>query len=226
MAASVRRTARINLRAFQSNLRSLLELDDQLVLDARADAYGHGVLAIVQTALEAGVSTIRVSPAQSVLPGVRRSALMTVPSVRRLVGPEAYGLDGPYAAVMTLSGEIVAVKPTEAGAGVSYGYSYRTERPTNLALVALGYADGVPRLASNRATVAVADRQHPLVGRVAMDQFVVDCGDAVPTVGDEAVLFGEPELGHPTAGEWAIHTERTALQLTAGLGSRIERVYE
>ncbi len=226
MAASVRRTARIDLRAFQSNLRSLLELDDQIVVDARADAYGHGVIAIVRAALEVGVSTIRVSPAQSALPGVRRSALMTVPSVRRLVGPEAYGLDGPYTAVMTLSGEIVAVKPTEAGAGVSYGYTYRTERPTTLALVALGYADGVPRLASNRASVAIADRQLPLVGRVAMDQFVVDCGDAVPALGDAAVLFGQRELGQPTAGEWAIHTERTALQLTAGLGSRIERVYE
>lgn len=226
MAASVRRTARIDVRAFQRNLRLLLESDDQLVLDARADAYGHGVLPIVRAALDAGVSTIRVSPAQSVLPGVRRSALMTVPSVRRLVGPEAYGLDGPYAAVMTLSGEIVAVKSTEAGAGVSYGYSYRTEQPTTLALVALGYADGVPRLASNRATVAIADRQLPLVGRVAMDQFVVDCGDAVPTVGDAAVLFGQPELGHPSARDWAIYTERSALQLTAGLGSRIERTYE
>lgn len=226
--ASVRRTARIDLTAFVANLQRLLNSDDLLVLDARADAYGHGAGTIVRAALDAGVSTVRVSPNQTGLDGVKRSALMTVPSVRRrLIGAEAYGLapGGSDRPVMTLSGEVVAVKPTEADAGVSYGYSYRTTEPTTLALVALGYADGVPRLASNRASVFVAGAPRPLVGRVAMDQFVVDCGTgAVPAVGDEAVLFGDPELGHPSAVEWGEVTGRSALDVTAGLGSRIERV--
>ena len=124
--------------------------------------------------------------------------------------------------MLTVVGEVIAVKPTDAGAGVSYGYSYHTSDATTLALVALGYADGVPRLVSNRAQVLVGDSLHPLVGRVAMDQFVVDCGSFAPTVGDSAVLFGP---GASTAQEWAEHAERSALELTAGLGSRIHRIY-
>ncbi|MGX5680324.1 alanine racemase [Schumannella luteola] len=218
----MRRRALIDLDAFATNLARALESDSDLILDARADAYGHGIQPIVAAALAAGVGTVRVSPSQSVLPGIRRSALMTVPSKRRLLGAEAYGLDGASPPVMTLIGEIVAVKHVGPDAGVSYGYTYRTAAPTTLALVALGYADGVPRLASNRASVSIGGRPLPLVGRIAMDQFVVDCAEHVPTVGDDAVLFG---AGAPSAAEWGEHTERPPLQLTAGIGSRVERVY-
>ena len=224
--ASLRRTARIDLAAFVANLQRLLQSDDLLILDARADAYGHGAATLVPAALEAGVATVRVSPNQAGLAGVKRSRLMTVPSVsRRLVGAEAYGVAGDFIPVLTVAGEVVAVKPTEADAGVSYGYTYRTTEATTLALVGLGYADGVPRLASNRASVFIGGAVHPLVGRVAMDQFVVDCGSATPSVGDEAVLFGNPAQGHPSAAEWGDLTGRSALDLTAGLGARIERVF-
>ncbi len=220
--AGLRREARIDLDAFASNLRMLLSADDSFVLDARADAFGHGVQQIVRAAIDAGVSSIRVSPEQVELTGVKRSSLMTVTPSRRVVAAEAYGLVEQTVPVMTLVAEVIAVKPTEPGAGVSYGYSYRTTEPTTLALVGLGYADGVPRLASNRASVLVAGALHPLVGRVAMDQFVVDCGASALAVGDTAVLFG---AGAASAQEWAVHTERSALELTAGLGSRIHRVY-
>ncbi len=220
--AGVRREARIDLGAFARNLRSLLEVDDSFVLDARADAFGHGAQQIVRTALDLGVNTVRVSPNQTNLLGIKRSALMTVAPRRTVVADDAYGLTEATTPVMTLVGEVIAVKPAEAGVGVSYGYSYHTTDATTLALVALGYADGVPRLASNRAEVLVAGGLHPLVGRVAMDQFVVDCGPDAPSVGDEAVLFG---ASGPTARDWAEHSERSALDLTAGLGSRIVRVY-
>ena len=225
--AAVLREARVDLGAFATNLRLLLSADDSFVLDARADAFGHGAQNIVRTALDAGVSTVRVSANQANLAGVKRSSLMTVAPRRRLLAAEAYGLTEGTSPVMTLIGEVIAVKPTEAGAGVSYGYSYHTTDATTLALVALGYADGVPRLVSNRAEVLVAGARHPLVGRVAMDQFVVDCGSDVPSVGDSVVLFGSGPLGSgaPSAQEWASHSERSALELTAGLGSRIQRVY-
>lgn len=224
-SASVRRTARIDLSVFRTNLAALLADDDSFVLDARANAFGHGLVELSRVALDVGVTTIRVSPAEAQLPGVRRSALMTVPTRRRLVGAEAYGLDGRHTPVMTLVGEVISVKHVPADAGVSYGYTYRTPEPTTLALVALGYADGVPRLASNRASVAIAGSVRPLVGRVAMDQFVVDLGGDEPTVGHEAVLFGDAAAGHPVATDWAVHTERSPLELTAGIGSRVERVY-
>jgi alanine racemase len=140
-----------------------------------------------------------------------------------VIGAAAYGLAPGTRPVLTLIGEVVAVKRVGADAGVSYGYSYRTSGPTTLALIGLGYADGVPRLASNRATVRVGSAQHPLVGRVAMDQFVVDCGDDVPELGSDAVLFGDPDRGAPSAFDWATATERDPLALTAGLGQRIVR---
>jgi alanine racemase len=140
-----------------------------------------------------------------------------------LIRAAAYGLAPESRPVLTLVGEVVSVKRVAADAGVSYGYSYRTAAPTTLALVALGYADGVPRLASNRATVQVGSGRHPLVGRVAMDQFVVDCGDDAPEVGSDAVLFGDPDRGAPSALDWATATERSPLALTAGLGQRISR---
>jgi len=135
----------------------------------------------------------------------------------------AYGLAAGSRPVLSLEGEVVAVKRVPADAGVSYGYTHRTARATTLALIGLGYSDGVPRLASNRARVLVAGAQRPLVGRIAMDQLVVECGDAEPRPGETAILFGDPERGEPSAAEWAGWTERAPLDLTAGLGVRILR---
>ncbi|HEY4152255.1 MAG TPA: alanine racemase, partial [Pseudolysinimonas sp.] len=80
-------------------------------------------------------------------------------------------------AVMQLSAAVAAVRRVPAGTHVSYGYTHRTDRETTLALVPLGYADGVPRAASSRGSVAINGRLCPVVGRIAMDQFLVDVGD-------------------------------------------------
>jgi alanine racemase len=220
--AGIRRMARIDLDAFAVNVAGASSLD------ARADAYGHGLALLGPVARDAGVASAVVSDERDA--EVARSFFTEVlvgrlPRDTSVIGAAAYGLDPDATTrpVMTLIGEVVAVKHVGADAGVSYGYSYRTSSATTLALVALGYADGVPRLASNRATVHVGSAVHPLVGRVAMDQFVVDCGDDVPELGGDAVLFGDPASGVPTAQEWATATEREPLDLTAGLGARIRR---
>jgi len=161
-----------------------------------------------ETARQAGFSDVRIGRAHHDVPAT---------------GPSAYGLADDARPVLTLEAEVVAVKQVPAGAGVSYGYTYRTTRGSTLALVGLGYSDGVPRLASNRAQVLVAGTPHPLVGRIAMDQLVVDCGDGSPVVGERAVLFGDTTRGEPSARDWATWTERMPLALTAGLGARIRR---
>ena len=157
----------------------------------------------------------------------RRAGFADIRILRILEAADAesvYGVRSGFRPVMTLVGEVIALKRVEAGAGVSYGYTHRAPEATYLALVGLGYADGVPRLASNRARVHLAGDMHPIVGRIAMDQSVVSCGDARPAPGDEAILFGDPARGEPSAAEWATWTERSALALTAGLGERIRRV--
>lgn len=196
-------------------------------LDARADAFGHGLALVGAAAREAGVREIVVSNESDAV--VARSAgfgdaAVVIDSSGAGADQRAYGLDVGGIPVLSLVGEVVALKRVGGGAGVSYGYTYRTAAPTTLALVGLGYADGVPRLASNRARVAVGGVTFPLVGRIAMDQLVLDVGDATLELGGDAVLFGDPARGEPTVFDWAVWTEREPLAVTAGLASRVERI--
>lgn len=104
---------------------------------------------------------------------------------------------------MTFRARVVLTKRVAAGESVSYGWTWTAPAPTTLALVPAGYADGVPRALSGRMEVWLAGRRRPVVGRVCMDQIVVDCGDAEVAPGDEVVLFGPGDRGEPTAQEWA-----------------------
>ncbi|WP_422386842.1 alanine racemase [Agromyces albus] len=126
---------------------------------------------------------------------------------------------------MTLRGRVAAVRRVEAGTGASYGHAWRAEHATTLALVPLGYADGVPRQASNRAEVWLAGARRPVVGRIAMDQFLVDVGDAPVAVGDEVVLFGDPSSGAPSADDWADAADTIGYEIVTRIGVRVPRRY-
>lgn len=124
---------------------------------------------------------------------------------------------------MTLHGAVAAVRRVPAGKGVSYGYDYRAERDTTLALVPLGYADGVPRQASSVGPVTIGGRPFTVAGRIAMDQFVVDVGDAPVGLGDEVVLFGDPTLGVPAATDWADAAGTINYEIVTRIGPRVPR---
>lgn len=126
---------------------------------------------------------------------------------------------------MELRGEIVSAKRVPAGSGVSYGHTYVTERETTLALVPLGYADGIPRHASNAGPVSINGTTYRVAGRVAMDQFVVDVGDAAVTVGDTAILFGDPATGVPSATDWAHAADTIDYEIVTRIGHRVKRRY-
>ena len=121
---------------------------------------------------------------------------------------------------MTARARLALVKPVPTGAGVSYGHSYRTERATTLALVPVGYGEGVPRAASSRAPVLVGDRRHRIAGRVCMDQFVVDLEGSTAAAGDEVVLFGPGTGGEPTAQEWADACGTISYEIVTRVGGR------
>lgn len=127
--------------------------------------------------------------------------------------------------VMRVSGHIAQTKRVPAGTGVSYGYTYRTPRETTLALVPFGYADGVPRAASNRAEVLLNGRRYRIAGRVAMDQLLVDVGDDSVRIGDEVVLFGDPQRGEPSASDWAEAADTIDYEIVTRMGARCPRVY-
>ncbi|MFD5091140.1 alanine racemase [Amycolatopsis thailandensis] len=104
---------------------------------------------------------------------------------------------------MTFKSSVVLTKRIPVGESVSYGHTWTAERDTTLALVPVGYADGVPRSLSGRMDVLLGGKRRPVVGRVCMDQLIVDCGDDEPAVGSEVILFGQGAFGEPTAREWA-----------------------
>jgi alanine racemase len=153
-----------------------------------------------------------------VRPGIAVYGLSPVPDV---AGPAQYGLRP----AMTLAADLVLVKRVPAGSGVSYGHTYTTDRETALGLVPLGYADGVPRNASNLAPVLAAGRTRTVAGRVCMDQLVLDLGDDPAAAGDEVVLFGTGEDGGPTAQDWAAATGTISYEIVARVGPRVPREY-
>ena len=124
---------------------------------------------------------------------------------------------------MTLRAAVAAVRRVPAGHGVSYGYAHRTAAESTLALVPLGYADGVPRAASGTGPVLLGGRRFTVAGRIAMDQFVVDVGDLPVAVGDEVVLFGDPTLGAPSADEWGDASGSINYEIVTRIGPRVPR---
>ncbi|MFF4222908.1 alanine racemase [Streptomyces sp. L500] len=127
--------------------------------------------------------------------------------------------------VMTLSASLASVKRVPGGHGVSYGHLYTTPGETTLALVPVGYADGIPRSGSGTGPVLVGGKWRTVAGRVAMDQFVVDLGGDSAAPGDEAVLFGPGDRGEPTAEDWARATGTIAYEVVTRISARVPRVY-
>ncbi|HVW81655.1 MAG TPA: alanine racemase [Mycobacteriales bacterium] len=148
-------------------------------------------------------------------------------------GVAVYGLSpGPAVGVaaelglrpaMTLTSEVALTKRVPAGHGVSYAHQYTTQRETTLALIPLGYADGVPRHLTNLGEVAVRGRRYRVAGRVCMDQFVIDASDDDIAAGDEVVLFGPGTSGEPTADEWAAAIGTINYEIVTRVGARVPR---
>jgi alanine racemase len=151
-----------------------------------------------------------------VRPGIACYGLSPVPGLRTGLRP-----------AMTVRARVALVKRVPAGQGVSYGHTYHTRQETTLALVPLGYADGVPRAASGQGPVRLGGANRRIAGRVCMDQIVLDCGDDPVAAGDVAVLFGPGIDGEPTADDWAVVTDTINYEIVTRFGSaRVPRVYE
>jgi alanine racemase len=126
---------------------------------------------------------------------------------------------------MTLTSTVALTKRVPAGEGVSYLHRYTTDRETTLALVPLGYADGVPRSATNLGPVQLNGTRRTIAGTVCMDQFVLDVGDDAVHAGDEVVLFGPGTEGEPTAQQWAELLGTISYEIVTRVGARVPRTY-
>ncbi len=193
--------------------------------------------------LDAAVSLLRELGCEPELIHLAASeAALTRPSLHYntvRVGMAMYGLssftdrtsaDFGLKPVMTLKSELIGLRETQAGTGVSYEYTHVVERDTLLGLVPFGYADGLPRALSGTGTnMMVAGVACPIVGRIAMDQCVVDLGELVARgisveVGDEVVLFGDPAAGLPSVDDWARTIGTINYELVTDIGSRVARI--
>lgn len=128
---------------------------------------------------------------------------------------------------MTVRCPVVLVRPLKAGDGVSYGHRWIAERDTTVALIPAGYADGVFRTLSGRIEVSINGRRYPNVGRICMDQFVVDLGPGPSdvAVGDDAILFGPGSEGEQTAQDWAELLDTINYEVATSPRGRITRAY-
>ncbi|TQN41392.1 alanine racemase [Blastococcus colisei] len=135
--------------------------------------------------------------------------------------PTAHGLRP----AMTVRASVALTKRVPAGVGVSYGHTYFPDTETTLALVPVGYADGVPRAAGNSAPVLAAGAHRTIAGRVCMDQFVLDVGNAAVRPGDDVVLWGPGDRGEPTAQQWADAVDTIHYELVTRIGGRFTRRY-
>lgn len=219
-AARLERIGRLRIISLFSHLSNASADDDHSAL-ARFD---EGTAAAASAGLRPEFRHLAATAAAIDRPNTRLDAVR--------IGLGLYGLspfddrssaDLGLRPAMTLRAAVSAVRRVPADVGVSYGYDYRTQRDTTLALIPLGYADGVPRQASGRGQVTINGRRFTVAGRVAMDQFVVDVGDTHVAVGDEAVLFGDPTLGVPSATEWADAAHTINYDIVTRIGNRVPR---
>ena len=127
---------------------------------------------------------------------------------------------------MRLKAKLHLVKAVKAGVSVGYGGTAITKSDTKLGVVTLGYADGIPRNANNLVGVFVGGKRAPIIGRVSMDQFVVDLGiNSLAKTGDEVIVFGDGLGGEYTADEWAKASGTINYEIVTRIGSRVPRIY-
>jgi alanine racemase len=143
------------------------------------------------------------------------------------IGAGLVGIDPSHTTVLrpalTLTAPVIAVRAVPTGTPVGYGHTWVADRPTRLALLPVGYADGLPRLASNRGEVLLAGRRFRLVGRISMDMAVVDIGELPIDIGELAIVFGPGYAGEPTVRDWAGWADSIEHEIVTGLGSRLDR---
>lgn len=184
-----------------ARLRDTVGTDEPL--DLRNNAYGHGLSWVRDIAVSFGFQRFWESDSDDPIPATSR---------------QLYGVDGGTP-VATVTGEVVATKVIPQGESVSYGYTWTAPRESTLALVALGFADGIPRCASNQGRTQINGASLPAVGRIAMDQFVVDTSDGHATVGDLATLW----TTDAPISTWMASGARDPLIVIHNLGWRVER---
>ncbi len=212
-------SASVDLSAIRDNAAVLVRraAAAMVVADVRADAYGHGLTAVRDAAVDGGAFVRDIDFSASA--GFHADFVSA--------GTALYGLsaDPELQPAMRVSALVVGTKSIDVGESVSYGYTWTASSRTNLALVGIGYADGLDRIASNVGSLFLGGAPRRIRGRVAMNALVLDLGQYSAAVGDEAVVFGDPAAGEPAVWDWAASIGRPSAEIVSVFGSHLPRVY-
>lgn len=128
--------------------------------------------------------------------------------------------------VMTIKAEIAYLKDVDKGFAVSYGSSFITERPSRIATITLGYADGLPRRCSGRAHVLINGKKAPIVGNICMDQCMIDVTDILGVkIGDEVIVMGSDGVNSILADDIAEAAGMINYEVVCGFRQRLPKVY-
>ncbi|MBC7463925.1 MAG: alanine racemase [Actinobacteria bacterium] len=180
-------------------------------------------IGIVPTISHLSNSAATLADASSHFDLVRTGIAMygLTPNIEHLGSSQSLGLRP----AMTLRAKLHLVKTVDAGTEVGYGAVGKTTVDTRLGIVAMGYADGIPRIAQG-AGVFVHGSRAEVIGRISMDQFVVDLGkDSPARAGDWVTVFGPGSSGEYSADEWGAASQSINYEVVTRIGSRVPRVY-
>ncbi|MDP2726043.1 MAG: alanine racemase [Dehalococcoidia bacterium] len=182
-----------------------LAIVDRLDLSLRHVANSAAVLDLPQTALD------------MVRPGIALYGLYPSAAVSRSV---------PLKPVLSLKSRVARVNPLAAGETVSYGRTWTARSPSRIALMPCGYADGLPRLLSNRGSVLLRGQRAPIVGRICMDLTMADVTDIEGVAeGDEVVIIGTQGQETIAAEEIAAQAGTISYEVLCGISRRVPRIY-
>jgi alanine racemase len=133
----------------------------------------------------------------------------------------------PLKPVLQVRARVTLVKAIAAGTGVSYGHQFVADKPMRIAVLGIGYADGVPRRLSNQMTVLIRGQRVPQIGTITMDQLMVDISQ-IPDLqeGEVATLLGEDGGDRITAEDWAQTLGTISWEILCGFKHRLPRVAE
>jgi alanine racemase len=132
--------------------------------------------------------------------------------------------------VMEVKTRIIFIKTVDKGRGISYGHTFKAKEDMTIAVLPVGYSNGYLRALSNKAFVLIAGLRCPVIGRVTMDQMMVDIAPIgfsghMPKIGDEAVLIGTQKGASISADEVAEWAGTISYEIICSLGSRLPKVY-
>jgi len=191
------------LRRFD-DLRTGLDLDDDVLVHSANSAGALAHPAARHDLVRLGIAMYGIAPSAEL---AEQTAALTTPA-------------------LSLRSRVSFVKRVAVGSRISYGLRHRFDRPTTVATLPIGYADGVQRRRYEvGGSVLIGGRRRPIVGVVTMDQLMVSCGDDDVALGDEAVLIGRQGDEHITAEEWGASLGTIGYEIVCGIGARVPRVY-